>query len=509
MAPMPAAKVCGSTGSGRNESQRAVGDRRRTAGAKEAVPPVVRAPSPAMKTRIETDSMGPIEVAADRYWGAQTERSRINFRIGEERMPRPLITALAIVKRAAAEANLELGVLEARWAKAIIQVADEVITGKLDDHFPLVVWQTGSGTQTNMNMNEVIANRANELLGGTLGSKSPIHPNDHVNMSQSSNDCFPTAMHIAAVEEIAHRLIPVLAHLQEALEKKAKEFAHIVKIGRTHTQDATPLTLGQEFSGYAAQVRHGGARLNPALKELYPLAQGGTAVGTGLNSKPQFAKLIAARIAELTRLPFVTAPNKFEAIASHDAIVFAQGALASIATGLFKIANDIRLLGSGPRSGLGELILPENEQGSSIMPGKVNPTQSEALTMVCCQVFGHQTTITVAASQGHFELNAYKPIIAYAMLQSIRLLADVSVSFTDNCVTGIRANRARISELMERSLMLVTALAPRIGYQRAAEIAKAAHARGTTLREEAVRLGFVSPAEFDRLVQPDKMTRPG
>jgi fumarate hydratase class II len=360
-----------------------------------------------------------------------------------------------------------------------------------------------------MNVNEVIAARANEMLGGKRGHKAPVHPNNHVNMSQSSNDCFPTAMHIAAVEEIAHRLIPALAHLQEALEKKAKEFAHIVKIGRTHTQDATPLTLGQEFSGYAAQVRHGRARLNAALKELYPLAQGGTAVGTGLNSKPQFAKLIAARIAELTRLPFVSAQNKFEALASHDAIVFAQGALASIATGLFKIANDIRLLGSGPRSGLGELILPENEPGSSIMPGKVNPTQSEALTMVCCQVFGNQTTITVAASQGHFELNVYKPVIAYAMLQSIRLLADAATSFTDHCVTGIRANEARISELMKNSLMLVTALAPKIGYERAAAIAKAAHANGTTLREEAIRLGYVSPAEFDRLVQPGKMVRPG
>jgi len=347
------------------------------------------------------------------------------------------------------------------------------------------------------------------VLGGKPGAKSPVHPNDHVNMSQSSNDSFPTAMHIAAAEEIAHGLIPALAHLQQALDKKTKEFARIVKIGRTHTQDATPLTLGQEFSGYAAQVKGGINRARLALKALYPLAQGGTAVGTGLNAQPQFAKLVAKKIAQLTGLPFVTAPNKFEALASHDVIVFAHGALSSIATGLFKIANDIRLLGSGPRSGLGELILPENEPGSSIMPGKVNPTQAEALTMVCCQVFGNQTTITVAASQGHFELNVYKPVIAHAMLQTIGLLADAARSFTDNCVIGIRADEARIRELMKRSLMLVTALAPKIGYERAAEIAKAAHANGTTLREEAIRLGYVSPAEFDRLVRPEKMTRPG
>jgi fumarate hydratase class II len=461
------------------------------------------------KTRTESDTFGSIEVPADRLWGAQTERSRRNFRIGEERMPNPIIRALGLIKHAAAEINHRLGSLDKKRAQAIARAAREVMDGGLDDHFPLLVWQTGSGTQTNMNVNEVVAARANEMLGGKRGQKAPVHPNDHVNMSQSSNDCFPTAMHIAAVEEITHRLIPALAHLQEALEKKAKEFAHIVKIGRTHTQDATPLTLGQEFSGYAAQVRQGRGRLNAALKELYPLAQGGTAVGTGLNAKPQFAKLIAKKITELTRLPFVTAPNKFEALASHDAIVFAQGALASVATGLFKIANDIRLLGSGPRSGLGELILPENEPGSSIMPGKVNPTQSEALTMVCCQVFGHQTTVTVAASQGHFELNVYKPVIAYAMLQSIKLLADAATSFTDGCVAGIRANEARISELMKNSLMLVTALAPKIGYEHAAAIAKAAHANGTTLREEAIRLGYVSPAEFDRLVRPEKMVRPG
>jgi fumarate hydratase, class II len=470
----------------------------------------VRGSSLAMaNSRIESDSFGPIEVPADRYWGAQTERSRRNFRIGAEHMPQPIIRALGIIKRASAEVNHQLGSLDARRSKAIARAAQEVIDGKLDGHFPLVVWQTGSGTQTNMNVNEVIAARANEMLGGKPGAKSPVHPNDHVNMSQSSNDSFPTAMHIAAAQEIVHHLLPALAHLQAALEKKSKEFARIVKIGRTHTQDATPLTLGQEFSGYAAQVKHGRARVQTSLKELHPLAQGGTAVGTGLNAKPQFAKLIAKKIAALTDLPFVTAPNKFEALASHDAIVFAHGALSSVATGLFKIANDIRLLGSGPRSGLGELILPENEPGSSIMPGKVNPTQAEALTMVCCQVFGNHTTITVAASQGHFELNVYKPVIAYDLLQSIRLLADAAVSFTDNCVAGIRANEARIAELMKNSLMLVTALTPRIGYDRAAAIAKAAHANGTTLREEAIRLGYVSPSEFDRLVRPDKMIRPG
>jgi fumarate hydratase class II len=460
------------------------------------------------KTRTEHDTFGAIEVPADRYWGAQTERSRRNFRIGEERMPRPIVRALGIVKAASAEVNNRLGSLDARRAKSIMWAAREVIDGKLDDHFPLLVWQTGSGTQTNMNVNEVIAARANELLGAKRGAKTPVHPNDHVNMGQSSNDSFPTAMHVAAAQEIVHRLMPALAKLQAALERKSRQFAPILKIGRTHTQDATPLTLGQEFSGYAAQVRLGRARVTTALRELYPLAQGGTAVGTGLNAKPQFAKLVARRIAALTHLPFVSATNKFEALASHDAIVFVHGALSSVAAGLFKIANDIRLLGSGPRSGLGELILPENEPGSSIMPGKVNPTQSEALTMVCCQVFGNHTTITVAASQGHFELNVYKPVIANAMLQSIRLLADAAVSFTDHCVTGMRANEARIGELMRNSLMLVTALAPKIGYERAAEIAKAAHAKGTTLRQEAIALGYVSPAEFNRLVRPERMTRP-
>jgi fumarate hydratase, class II len=461
-----------------------------------------------MKTRTETDTFGPIEVAADRYWGAQTERARNNFNIGDEHMPRPLIAALAIVKRAAAETNRELGSLDARRAKAIVEAAQEIIDGKLDDHFPLVVWQTGSGTQTNMNVNEVIANRANERLGGALGSKSPIHPNDHVNMSQSSNDCFPTAMHIAAVQEIVQRLIPALTHLHAALETKSKAFASIVKIGRTHTQDATPLTLGQEFSGYAAQVKSGIARIRAGLKELHPLAQGGTAVGTGLNAKRRFAKLFAKKVAAITGLPFVSAPNKFEALASHGALVFAHGALNALAADLFKIANDIRFLGSGPRSGFGELLLPENEPGSSIMPGKVNPTQCEAMTMVCCRVFGNDTTITVAASQGHFELNVYKPVIAYAALQSIRLLADAAVSFTDHCFVGIRANEPRIRELMKNSLMLVTALAPRIGYDKAAKIAKTALANGTTLREEAVKLGFMSGKEFDRLVQPARMTRP-
>jgi fumarate hydratase class II len=460
-------------------------------------------------TRTETDSFGPIEVPADRYWGAQTERSRQNFRIGHDRMPMPIIHALGIVKLGAAETNRELGLLDQRRARAIARAAREVIEGKLDDHFPLVVWQTGSGTQTNMNLNEVIANRANELLGGKLGAKQPVHPNDHVNMSQSSNDSFPTAMHIAAAMHIVADLIPALSELHRALRKKEKAFARIVKIGRTHTQDATPLTLGQEFSGYAAQVESGIARLRVAVRDLYPLAQGGTAVGTGLNSKPKFARLFAKHVAKITKLPFTSAANKFEALASHDAYVFVHGAINSVATGLFKIANDIRLLGSGPRSGLGELILPENEPGSSIMPGKVNPTQCEAMTMVCCQVFGNHTAITVAGSQGHFELNVYKPVLAYCMMHSIQLMSDVARSFTEHCVEGIRADEKRIRDLMERSLMLVTALAPRIGYDNAAKVAKSAHARGTTLKEEAVRLGFVSADEFDRLVQPDKMTHPG
>jgi fumarate hydratase, class II len=461
------------------------------------------------KTRSETDSFGSIEVAADRYWGAQTQRSIENFRIGTERVPLPVIHALAIIKCAAAEVNQKLGLLDARRARAIVKAAQEVIDGAFDDHFPLVVWQTGSGTQSNMNVNEVIANRANELLGGKLGAKAPVHPNDHVNLSQSSNDSFPTAMHIAAALVITNDLLPALAHLENALERKAKDFARIVKIGRTHLQDATPLTLGQEFSGYAAQVSAGSARVRAALKELYPLAQGGTAVGTGLNSKRQFARAFAAQVAKKTGLAFSSAPNKFAALAAHDGYAAVHGALDALAAGLFKIANDIRLLGSGPRSGLGELILPENEPGSSIMPGKVNPTQAEALTMVCCQVFGNHTTVTVAASQGHLELNVFKPVLAYNMMQSIRLLADAARSFTDNCVAGIRADEARIGELMQRSLMLVTALTPKIGYDKAAKIAKAAHANGTTLKEEAVRLGFVSADEFDRLVRPEQMTRPG
>jgi fumarate hydratase, class II len=460
------------------------------------------------RTRTETDSFGPIEVPADRYWGAQTQRSLQNFRIGQDRMPIGIVRALGIVKLAAAETNRELGLLDQRRCRAIVRAAREVIDGELDDHFPLVVWQTGSGTQTNMNLNEVIANRANQLLGGQLGTKKPVHPNDHVNMSQSSNDSFPTAMHIAAAMRISADLIPSLTELHRALRRKEKAFAKIVKIGRTHTQDATPLTLGQEFSGYAAQVESGIARLRTALRELYPLAQGGTAVGTGLNSKPRFARLFAKQVAAITKLPFTSAINKFEALASNDAYVSAHGAINATATGLFKIANDIRLLGSGPRSGFGELILPENEPGSSIMPGKVNPTQAEAMTMVCCEIFGHHTTITVAGSQGHFELNVYKPVLAFCMMHSIQLMTDAARSFRENCIEGIRADEKRIRELMERSLMLVTALAPKIGYDNAAKVAKSAHLRGTTLKEEALRLGFVSAEEFDRLVQPAQMIHP-
>ena len=465
--------------------------------------------APKAAIRVETDSFGPIEVTADRYWGAQTQRSLENFRIGGERMPKPIVRALGIVKMASAMVNKEMKLIDGKLADAIAAAAKEVADGKLDEPFPLVVWQTGSGTQSNMNANEVIGNRAIEMLGGTIGSKKPVHPNDHVNLSQSSNDSFPTAMHIAAAEEITHRLIPALSHLHAALEKKVKEFAKIIKIGRTHTQDATPLTLGQEFSGYAAQVASSIKRLRAALEELWPLAQGGTAVGTGLNSKKGFAEAFAQKVAEITRLPFVTAPNKFEVMAAHDGYVSVHGTLAATATALFKIANDIRLLGSGPRSGLGELSLPENEPGSSIMPGKVNPTQCEALTMVCCQVFGNQTAVTVAGSQGHFELNVYKPILAHALLQSVKLLADATRSFTDRCVTGITANEKRIAELMEMSLMLVTALAPKIGYDNAAKIAKTAHAKGTSLREEAVGGGYVTMEEFDALVRPEKMIGPG
>jgi len=460
------------------------------------------------ETRTETDAFGGIQVPADRYWGAQTQRSRQNFKIGVETMPVPLIRALGLVKKAAALTNLELGRLDERLANAIAAAADEVIEGKLNSHFPLVVWQTGSGTQSNMNANEVIANRASEMLGGTLGTKSPIHPNDHVNLGQSSNDTFPTAMHIAAAEEIAYRLDPALAHLFGALKAKADEFKDIIKIGRTHMQDATPLTLGQEFGGYAAQIDQGIHTMKQYLYGLYELAQGGTAVGTGINSHPDFAEKFAEKIAEFTRLPFITAPNKFAALAGNDAYVAAHGALNTVATAMFKVANDIRLLGSGPRSGLGELMLPENEPGSSIMPGKVNPTQCEAVTMVATKVMGNQTTITIAGSQGHFELNVFKPVMAFTMLQSIRLLGDVAISFTDNCVVGIRADEERIAEHMGRSLMLVTALAPHIGYDKASEIAKAAHKNGTTLKEEASRLGYVEEEEFDRIVLPEEMIGP-
>ncbi|MDP6346301.1 MAG: class II fumarate hydratase [Alphaproteobacteria bacterium] len=460
------------------------------------------------ETRIESDSFGDLRVPADRYWGAQTQRSLQNFKIGGERFPREFIRAFGIVKQAAAQANMSLRVLDRRRGRAIVRAAKEVAAGTLDEHFPLVVWQTGSGTQSNMNANEVISNRAIELLGGEIGSKSPVHPNDHCNMSQSSNDTFPTVMHVAAVQQIQHHLIPALGHLQAALEAKAKEYRGLIKIGRTHLQDATPLTLGQEFSGYATQVKYGVARVQDSLPRLYRLAQGGTAVGTGLNAPVGFDKLVAAEIAKITGLPFKTAGNKFEALAAHDAIVEASGALNTLAASLMKIANDIRLLGSGPRSGLGELSLPENEPGSSIMPGKVNPTQCEALTMVCAQVIGNHTTVTVAGANGHMELNVFKPVMIYGLLQSIQLLADAAVSFTDNCVAGITANEARIADLMEKSLMLVTALAPHIGYDNAAKIAKHAHAKGQTLKAAAAELKLVDEADFDRFVRPNKMLGP-
>jgi fumarate hydratase class II len=459
-------------------------------------------------TRTETDSFGPLEVAADRYWGAQTQRSLGNFKIGTETMPEPLVRGLGIVKMAAAKANMQLGNLDAEIGNAIVNAATEVAEGKLNDHFPLVVWQTGSGTQSNMNANEVISNRAIELLGGTMGSKEPVHPNDHCNRSQSSNDTFPTAMHIGAAEEAANRLIPKLRHLQAALADKADAWKDIVKIGRTHLQDATPLTLGQEFSGYATQMRYAIERVETALPRLLALAQGGTAVGTGLNAKPGFAEAFAAEVAAFTGLDFVTAENKFEALAAHDAFVEMSGMLNTIAASLNKIANDIRLLGSGPRSGLGELSLPENEPGSSIMPGKVNPTQCEAMTMVCAQVMGNHTAISVAGTQGHMELNVFKPVMAYNLIQSMRLLGDAAVSFTDNCVVGIVPNEDNIRNLMERSLMLVTALAPKIGYDNATIVAKTAHKNGTTLREEAVGGGFVTEAEFDAIVRPEDMIGP-
>jgi fumarate hydratase class II len=460
-------------------------------------------------TRTETDTFGKIDVPADRYWGAQSQRSLQNFKIGWERQPAPVIRALGVVKRAAAETNMALGKLDPAIGAAIVSAAQEVADGKLDAHFPLVVWQTGSGTQSNMNANEVISNRAIEALGGEMGSKTPVHPNDHVNLSQSSNDTYPSAMHVAAAEEIVHRLLPALRTLQGALDDKAQAWADIVKIGRTHTQDATPLTLGQEFSGYAQQVANGVARIQMSLPMLMQLAQGGTAVGTGLNAPIGFAEMVAEKIAQITGLPFTSAPNKFEALAAHDAMVFTHGALNTVAASLFKIANDIRFLGSGPRSGLGELALPENEPGSSIMPGKVNPTQCEAMTMVCAQVFGNQATMTFAGASGHFELNVFNPVMAYNILQSTRLLADAAESFTEHCVVGIVPREDNIKAALERSLMLVTALAPKIGYDNAAKIAKTAHKNGTTLREEAVGGGYVTQAEFDALVRPEKMISPG
>ena len=460
-------------------------------------------------TRCETDTFGPIDVAADRYWGAQAQRSLGNFRIGWEKQPLPIVRALGIVKRAAAETNMALGKLDPKLGQTIVAAADEVIAGKLDDHFPLVVWQTGSGTQSNMNANEVISNRAIEMLGGEMGSKKPVHPNDHVNMSQSSNDTFPTAMHVACAEQVVNDLIPALKHLHAALDAKAKAWNHIIKIGRTHTQDATPLTLGQEFGGYAQQVANGIERIEQTLPKLMELAQGGTAVGTGLNAPVGFAEQVAERIAAITGLPFTTAPNKFEALAAHDAMVFSHGAINTVAASLFKIANDIRFLGSGPRSGLGELALPENEPGSSIMPGKVNPTQSEALTQVCVQVFGNHAAVTFAGSQGHFELNVFNPVMAYNFLQSVRLMADAAVSFTDNCVVGIEPREDNIKRGLDNSLMLVTALNGKLGYDACAKIAKTAHRNGTTLREEAVGGGYLTDAEFDEAVRPEKMISPG
>jgi fumarate hydratase class II len=460
-------------------------------------------------TRIETDTFGPIEVAADRYWGAQAQRSLGNFKIGWEKQPLPVVRALGIVKRSAAEANLALGKLDPRIAEAIIAAANEVIEGKLNDHFPLVVWQTGSGTQSNMNANEVISNRAIEMLGGEMGSKKPVHPNDHVNMSQSSNDTYPTAMHVACAEEVVHRLLPALVKLRDALAAKSEAWKDIIKIGRTHTQDATPLTLGQEFGGYTQQLTNGIERIELTLPKLMQLAQGGTAVGTGLNAPVGFAELVAEKIAAVTGLAFTTAPNKFEALAAHDAMVFSHGAINTVAASLFKIANDIRFLGSGPRAGLGELALPENEPGSSIMPGKVNPTQCEALTQVCAQVFGNHSTLTFAGSQGHFELNVFNPVMAYNFLQSVRLVADAAISFTDNCVVGIEPRIDNIRKGVENSLMLVTALNGRLGYDACAKIAKTAHKNGTTLREEAVGGGYLTNEEFDQYVRPEKMISPG
>jgi fumarate hydratase class II len=459
-------------------------------------------------TRRETDSMGAIDVPAERYWGAQTQRSLHHFSIGADRMPAAVIRGMAILKKAAALTNQELGKLPAEEAKFIVQAADEIIDGGHRDEFPLYVWQTGSGTQTNMNVNEVISNRAIELAGGERGSKAPIHPNDHVNMSQSSNDTFPTAMHIAAAEDVVRRLLPSVRQLREALAVKAEEFRDIVKTGRTHLQDAVPLTLGQEFGGYVAQLDADLERIELTLPGLYELAIGGTAVGTGLNTHPQFAERVAAKIAELTGLPFIDAPNKFAALAAHDALVFASGALATLAASLMKIANDLRWLASGPRAGLGELILPENEPGSSIMPGKVNPTQSEAMTMVCVQVLGNDTTISIAGSQGNFELNVFKPVMIFNFLHSVDLLTDACRTFREFAVEGVQANRERIDEHLGNSLMLVTALNPHIGYDRAAEIAKHAHRHRQTLREAAVELGHLTAEQFDKLVRPHKMVGP-
>jgi fumarate hydratase class II len=459
--------------------------------------------------RVESDSMGEIEVPADKYWGAQTERSLRHFSIGEDRMPVEIVQALGLLKKAAAVVNAELGLLPKDKADLIVQAADEVVEGRLDDHFPLFVWQTGSGTQSNMNANEVIGNRAIELAGGELGSKRPIHPNDDVNMSQSSNDTFPTAMHIAAAQAIVHDLLPSVGALRDALQRKSEEFAGIVKIGRTHLQDAVPLTLGQEFSGYVAQLDADIARIEQTLSDLYELAIGGTAVGTGLNAPPGFGRAVAAKIAELTGLPFTSAANPFAALAANDALVAAHGAIRTLAVSLMKIANDIRWLGSGPRSGLGELSLPENEPGSSIMPGKVNPTQAEAMTMVCCQVLGNDVAIAVAGSQGNFELNVFKPVIIRNFLHSTRILADACMTFREFCVAGIQPNRERIAELVDRSLMLVTALSPKIGYDKAAEIAKKAHREGTTLKDAAIDLGFLTEQEYDELVRPEKMVGPG
>ena len=460
------------------------------------------------QTRTETDSFGPLEVPIDKYWGAQTQRSIKNFPIGWERQPLALIRALGVIKKACAQTNMENGKLKSEFGNAIQVAAQEVIDGKLDEHFPLVVWQTGSGTQSNMNANEVIANRAIELLGGKIGSKNPIHPNDHRNMGQSSNDTFPTAMHISAAVTVHNLLIPNLRILEESLNKKVQTFNHIIKIGRTHTQDATPLTLGQEFSGYTQQVSQGIKRIENGIQNIYALAQGGTAVGTGLNTEKGWDVAVAKNISKITNLPFFTAPNKFEALAAHDAIVELSGAIKTVATSIFKIANDIRFLGSGPRSGLGEISLPENEPGSSIMPGKVNPTQAEAITQVCAQVIGNDMAISFAGSQGHFELNVFKPLMAYNILQSIQLLADAAASFATNCVDGITANEKKINKLMAESLMLVTALAPTIGYDNATIVAKTAHKNGTNLKEEAVKLGFIDEKGFDDIVRPENMIGP-